>query len=352
MATAIASGLGESFGFALETTPGTLVAPARWIMHMKAEFQLKKKTVTSQALHGDPFELTSRRRLTTYTVDGSVEYEIQDRQFGLLFQMMLGANATACAPVQIGTTTAYTQTFVPSLLEGLTLSGQKGIPETSGNVVALSQNGLKVTDWEISCAVDELAKLGLTMDGWNEVTTGSFVSPTYLAGTSAPNLLAFPDGALTIGGTAATSAGITTITGGAAPTGLIRSVSIKGSNKVKQDRYYLGSHYKAEQISNAFRPITGELEIEWANVADFYTNFVSDAPTPLQFTLTSPVEIGISGHYGTVSVILPQVRWEGESPNASGPDVITAKIPFTALEDNVNSNPIVQIQYVSPDTTT
>lgn len=352
MSTAIASGLGESFGFAKEATVGTWTSSGmRWVMHNKAEFMLHKHTVQSQALHGDPFELTDRRRLTSYTVDGSIEYEVQDKQFGLLFQMMLGANTDACAPVQIMSTTAYTQTFVPALLEGLSLSGQKGVPETSGTVNNFSQNGLKIIDWEIAVGVDEIAKMALTLDGWNEVTSESFSSPTYLTGSSAPNLLAFPDGSFLIGGTPSTTDGITTVSDGAAPTGLVKSVSIKGSNKVKQDRLYLGSLYKAEQISNAFRPITGEIEIEYANLADFYNSFVSDTPTTLQFNLTSPVEIGSSGNYGTVSVILPNVRWEGDSPNANGPEVITTKVPFTALEDT-GGDPIIQIQYISSDTST
>jgi hypothetical protein len=352
MTTAIASGLGESFGFAKESTVGTYDASGmRWIMHDKAEFMLKKHTAQSQALNGTAFEMANRRRLTSYTVDGSLEYELQDKQFGLLFQMMLGANTSACAPVQIESTTAYTQTFIPALLEGLSLTGQKGVPETSGTVVAFSETGLKITDWEIAVAVDEIAKMAFTLDGWNEVTNQSFVAPSYLTGASAPNLLAFNDGSLLIGGTVSTSDGITTVSDGAATTGLVKSVSIKGSNKVKQDRYYLGSQIKAEQISNAFRPITGEIEIEWATAADFYTDFVSDEPTTLQFSLVSPVEIGSSGSYGTVSVILPSIRWEGETPNANGPEVITVKVPFTALLDQ-EGDPIIQVQYISSDTTT
>jgi len=352
MATAIESGLGESFGFAPETTVGTWTDTGmRWIQHDKAEFLLRKHTAQSQALHGTPFERSSRRRLISYTVDGSVEYEIQDRQFGLLFQYMLGAADAACDPVQIASTTAYLQTFVPVAdgLEGLTLSGQKGVPETSGTVETFSQNGLKIIDWEIAVQVNEIAKMMFSLDGWNEVTSESLDAPTYLTGSSVPNLLAFNDGALLIGGTVSTMSGITTVSGGAATTGLISAVSIKGENKVKQDRYYLGSQYKAEQISNAFRPITGELTIEFAALADFYNNFVDDDPFALQFSLTSPVEIGSSGYYGTVDVILPACRWEGESPNASGPEVIMTKVPFTALEDD-GGDPIIQIQYTSADT--
>ena len=349
MATAIASGLGASCGFAPETTVGTYDATGmRWIMHNKAEFMLKKHTAQSEALHNSPFVEGNRRRLISYTVDGSLEYELQDRQFGLLFQMMLGSNASAAAPVQYMSTTAYTQTHIPALLEGLSLTFQKGTPETTGTVVPFSSTGNKITDWEIAVGVDEIAKMAFTLDGWNTVTSQSFVSPTYLSGSSAPNLLAFNDGALLIGGTVSSSDGITTVSDGAATTGLVKSVSIKGSNKVKQDRYYLGSQYKAEQISNGFRPITGEIEIEWATAADFYTNFVSDAPTTLQFTLTSPVEIGSSGLYGQVSVVLPQIRWEGDTPNEDGPEVITTKVPFTA-ELDAGGDPIIQVQYVSAD---
>jgi hypothetical protein len=318
-------------------------------MHDKAEFSLKKHTAQSQALNGTPFEESNRRRLISYTADGSLEYELQDRQFGLLFQAMLGSNTTAAAATQIGSTTAYLQTHIPAVLEGLTLSFQKGVPFTSGTVQAFNITGNKITDWELAVGVDEIAKMAFTLDGWNVATTATYTAPSFLTGSSAPNLLAFNDGALKIGGTVSSSAGITSVSGGAATTGLVKSVSIKGSNKVKQDRYYLGSQIKAEQISNAFRPITGEIEIEWAAVADFYTAFVSDAPTALEFTLVSPVEIGSSGYYGTVDVIIPNIRWEGEAPNASGPEVISVKVPFTATLDT-GADPIIQVQYTSADT--
>ena len=349
MATAIASGLGESFGIVQETSVGTYKTVSRWIMHDKAEFMQKKKTAQSQALHNSAYELASRRRLTSYTVDGSVEYEVQSSQFGILFQNMIGSSAAACAPVNLAGA-AYLQTHIPATLEGLTLSGQKGVPQTNGTVAVFSESGLKITDWEIAVGVDEIAKMALTMDGWKEVTDVTLTAPVYLTGDDAPELLAFPDGSFLIGGTASSSAGVTSVSGGAAPTGLVKSVSIKGSNKVKQDRFFLGSLYKAEQIRNAFSTVTGEVEIEFANLTDFYDTFVSDVPGPVEFSLVSPIEIGSTGFFPTVDIILPSVRWEGETPNASGPEVITVKVPFTALQDDVGGNPIIQISYTSVDT--
>src|ERR1039458_9204060 len=96
MTTGIASGLGTTTGIALEATVGTFQTPVTWIPHTKADFELKKVPVVSQALRGSRFLESTRRNVVEYTVDGSLTYDVGSKQFGKLFQMIMGG------PLEIG----------------------------------------------------------------------------------------------------------------------------------------------------------------------------------------------------------------------------------------------------------
>jgi hypothetical protein len=343
----IPSGLGETVGLAAEATVGTFVTPARWIPHKSAPFSLKKKVAQSEALQGSRFKEANRRVLVSSAVTGSIEYELADRQFGLILAHCIGSTATA---VDDGATPLYVQNHVPGFLEAQSLSVQKGVPFTSGQgIQAFSYNGVKIVDWTIECSEGGIATLALTIDAWAAATSSpSYTAPTYLSGASAPNLLNWGSGSLVLGGTVSTSEGVTTVSGAEAPVGLVKSISVKGTNVLDVDRYTLGSQVKAEQLTNGFSEISGEVEIEFANLADFYTAFVADTATAIQVSLLSPVT-ATGGYQAGLVITIPSIRFEGDTPNASGPGVISVKVPFTGLLDSAG-DPIIQLAYTSTDT--
>lgn len=347
MTTGIPSGLGVSTGWAEEVTVGTYVTAARWLPFEKSTFKWKPNIAQGQPLHGSRFELSKRRHQVSHTVDGSFECTVVDRQMGLFFKHALGCKTPTIA--EIATTGVYTQTFTTGNLEGLSLSCQKGVPELPGGTVqAFSYNGLKVLTWELSVATDKIATWSMTLDGWDEVTATAYTAATYLTGSSAPNVLTFDEGALLINGTVATTTGILSVATGAAPVGLVSSVMIKGANKVTQKRFPLGSKTKKEQVADGWGAVTGTVEIEFASLADFVTAFHSDTPLALQFSLTGP-KVGTTGtNHSKVTVIIPEVYWDGETPNESGPAVIKVKVPFTALDNG--TDPVCQLQYVTTTT--
>jgi hypothetical protein len=137
------------------------------------------------------------------------------------------------------------------------------------------------------------------------------------------------------------------VAGGAAPTGLIKSISIKGTNVLATDRFTLGSQVKAEQLTNGFSDISGDVEIEFANLADFYTAFAADTSTAIQIALTSPT-VGGTGSLTNAGlyVTIPAIKFEGDTPAASGPGVISVKVPFSGLVDPAG-DPAIQLAYVS-----
>jgi hypothetical protein len=347
MTTGIASGLGATCGLALEGTVGTFQTPTTWIPHNKADFELKKSPVVSQALRGSKFLLASRRNILSYTVDGSLEYDLATNQFGKLFQIMLGSTPTVTP--QPGFTAAVLQTHTPGVMEGQALSIQKGIPAIPGGTIqAMSYAGNKITDWTITIARGGLANLQLTLDGWSEATATSYTAPTYLTGSSAPGVFSFNEGGLLVGGVITLNTITPSSTTGTAPTGVVSSVTIKGSNKLAADRFPLGAQTKKEQVSNGFTELTGEIEIEFATLADYYNQFKADTTVPLLFNLVGPTAIA-GAFFPTIQIAVSAAKFEEGPVTETGPDIITAKVPFTAYDDG--SGNTYQLQYISTDTT-
>jgi hypothetical protein len=340
--TSIGSGLGASWGFAKETVVGTFVAPARWLPFKDDKFKGEKKIVQSQALHqGGLYELGGRRRLTFHGAKGAVSLELQDKQLGLLFQAMIGSTPTI---TQQGTTSAWLQTHQPGDLAGISLSVQAGRPMTTGNVQGFSYNGVKVTDWELTCKTADLAFLTVTLDGWDESTATTYTVPVQT--TSHP--LAWVDGKLLLGGSVSMVSGVATVSGApAAPIGTVKSVTVKGQNVQAVDRQQIGSLTKSEQLANGFRKYTGDMEVEFANLTDMYNAYYSDTPLVLQLNFQGQL---ISGAFNaSANFLFPQVYFEGEPPETDGPQILTVKVPFTVVDDG--STVPLQIQYQSTDST-
>lgn len=344
MAVGIASGLGSTFGMAIEGTVGTFTTPTTWIPHNKADFSLKKKPVISQALRGNRFLLAQRRQVVSYTAAGAIDLDITDRQFGKLFQVGLGSTPVV---TQQAATAAWLQSHTPGTIEGQSLSFQKGSPALPGGTIqALSYNGGKILDWGFSVQRDGLVKYTANVDAWNEVTATSYTAPAYLTGATAPNVFTFAQGSLLTGGAITASTAALSTTTGTAPAGVVSGFDIKFTNKYSTSRYPLGSQIKKEQISNAFADITGSIEIEFANLTDYYNAFAADTTVPFVFALTGPVAIA-STFFPVLQVSVFAAKFEDAPINESGPDIIKVKVPFTAYDDG--SGNTVQLQYQTRD---
>lgn len=341
MTTTIGSGLGATFGYGAESTVGTAVVPTHFFPFQKEGHSLTKTTVQSHAMHGGLYDLSSRRAYVTHSVKGSLDLDVVDRGLGLMFMNCLGASAVTAGS---GYTT---QTFTPADTGGKSMTFALGKPTTGGpttaaTIVPFIYNGVKITDWTLSVAVGAQAMLSVSTDAWNETVTGTYTAPSYVAGA---NMLNFSEGAVLTGGTATTTSGITTVSGGA-QLATVKNISIKGTNPLDVDRFFLGAAgTKAEQIVNGFRSVTGSMDIEFENLSDVYTAFAADTPTALQFNLTGPIITGST--HSSLQVTIPNLYFDTAPVSVDGPDVLTQSANFTALDDGVN-NPI-QIQIVTLD---
>jgi hypothetical protein len=116
-------------------------------------------------------------------------------------------------------------------------------------------------------------------------------------------------------------------------------------NALDTARYFLGAAgLKAEQLSNGFRKITGQAEIEFENMSDVYTAFAADTATALQLVYTGVVSG--STNLG-LKILIPNIHFDEGSPSVDGPKVLTQKVAFTGLDDTIN--PPIQLQYTSLD---
>src|SRR5262249_11336516 len=124
-----------------------------------------------------------------------------------------------------------------------------------------------------------------TCDGQTELTSVALAAASY----PTPNgLFAFSDASvMTIGGTASTSAGETTVASGVSLGSRVTGIPIPGPTPMKVDRYGLGnSGLKGEPIENAIPTITGTLTTEFFSRTELYDVFKTAGTTVLEVDFT------------------------------------------------------------------
>jgi hypothetical protein len=172
--------------------------------------------------------------------------------------------------------------------------------------------------------------------GVNAGAAAGLQTASYTAGIS---LFGFDGGQLIVGGTTVTTSGAFVNTGGVVAAN-VRTVSLKGTNALKVDRWGLGQTVRSEQLENGFRDYTAAVEIEYAN-RYYYDIYAADAALCLQLNFTA--------HNGSILTFYCPVGFQddGASPQVGGPDIITQKLAFTILDDGVNGS--LQAVFTSTD---
>lgn len=361
---AIGSGIASQLIYKPEATYG--VAPSLSTnegLEFKSEtFQLNKTTVQGQGLHaGGLFDRSARRVLTNYDVNGGFTIDLPTRFIGNLLQHMTGSfGQTLATPTQISTSGVYKSVHQPGTVLGHSLCFQKGVPsvDVASVVEPFTYVGCKISDWELSVATGALAELSITIDGRNELagagngdplngsvpTLGTFST----LGDATQELSSFHFRQATLStGTPTTTAGLITL-GSKVTLGNVTTADFKETKSLDTGRYFLGtSGYKAEQIENGFRQIGGSFTVEWLSAETMYNAFAADTPLALELDFVGPI-IGATGtNTSLFSLIVPNIKLDGESPKVGGPAIVSQSISYTALDDEINAP--YQIVYQSED---
>jgi hypothetical protein len=317
----IRSGLAAQLGFAAESTVGTYATPDHFTEMLQESLKLQIERIESKAIRASNRVLRSDRWVANKKgVSGDVQFEVANKGFGLLFKHMLGA-ATVTTPT--GATDTRLQTFTLDDMDGLSLTVQVGRPDTSGTVQPFSYLGCKVTSWELSNAVDGLLALTLSFDGMDEDTSQDLESVSY---PTSQELLSFVGGSIKIADSAYD----------------VTSFSVKGDNGLKTDRYFIrDSTLKREQLPAQMVELSGQIASEFGGTTA-YERFTEGTMASIE-ALWQGSTIEGSFKY-QVKVTLPKCRFDGETPNVGGPDILEQPLPFKALYDGTNEPITIEVQ--------
>ena len=291
--------------------------------------------------------------LTMEHTSGEAATAVAD-SMGFWWKYALGSAFTTPVVV-VGT--AFSQTHTNGSKAGQFLTVQVGRPQISGPTVQpFTYISCKVTDWEFSCNDNQIAQLKLTGDGRDESTATGLAAASY----PTPNgLFSFANASImTLGGTASTSAGLTSVAGGSSLGSLVNGIVLTGSTPMKQDRYGLGNlGLKGEPIENAIPTITGTLSTEFFSRTELYDVFKANTTQPLQIDFTKFDSAGNDANGAAaganpfrLSIILPAVRFKTGSVNVNSADVVPMSVGFQAYDDGT-TNPVIQVRIVSKEQT-
>lgn len=312
---AIGSGLGSQFGFVAEVTYGTAVTVTRFLEIQKESVKNDIAKIYSRGTK-DLLVRSSRSRTYSKGCGGTIDFEVMNKGFGLLFQHCFGTGAAA----QVGATDEWDHTFTPDLTNGKfgrMATMQFGRPSVDGTVQPFTYRGCKITEFEFTSELDGPLMLSVTVDAQSETTGTALASASY---PSNPQSFIFIDGSLTIDASAAS----------------VKSVKIGGKWSLDTDRRFLGAvTTKKEPIANGELEIAGELELEFASLTE-YAKFVAGTQSALVLTWAFG-EIASTGEPYQLVMTLPVIEYTGETPNVESSEVLIQKLPFKALYNGTDA---------------
>lgn len=312
MTVAIPSGLSAQMSFVDETVYGTAVTTTRFYEFRDEGLKQDIDRIESTALRAGTRVLRSDRWSGgKKSVGGDVTFELANKSFGLLLKHMFGGVVSA-QPASGTDPTVWDHTFTPGDLP-TSLTGQVGRPDVGGTVRPFTYAGLRISEWELSCAVGEIATIKTTFVGQSEDTATALASASYPASLA---LLTFVNGTVTIGGSAAN----------------IKSVSLKGANGLA-DRYFLGSQLRSQPLENALRKIDGKFDAEFESLTA-YNRYVNGTEATVVLLFQGAT---ISTTYKYQLQVTMNCRFDGETPNISGPDIVGLSMPYMVTDTGSSS---------------
>jgi hypothetical protein len=311
---AIGSGIGSQLGIATETTFNNSVTVARFYEFTSENLAYQKKTQVGMGLRaGGQLPRAQRRVVTTSEVNGDITLDLPTRGLGLLLSHSLGS---VPSPTTVSTG-VYSYSFTLGDVYGRSFTAQVGVPQYGGTVTPKTVSGAKVSSFELAVSNAGLATGKFNVDGASFTTGVSLATASYSAST---NIFHFGQGAVTVDGSAVAN---------------VKDFTITVDNSLKNDRYNLGaSGVKSEQLINGFRKITGKLTAEFTDTV-LLNKFLSDSSAALVLTFTGATIA--STYKETLSITLPSVKFNTDTPNVAGPEVIDLSMDFDVYDNGTDA---------------
>lgn len=302
--------IAHQLGFGIQSVWATAVTPTRFLEFTAEDLERRNTTAASNGIRSNRRYGGQGRRITRQDAGGTFTTEVAGSGFGFLFEHLLG---TAGAPVVVSAGAVWSHTFSPGSLLGKALTVQKGVQKADGTVQAFTYPRSKIVSADFSIDQDGLLMGTWEIDSYQEETATGLASASY----TAPQVFTYSEGVLKVGGVTRAN---------------VRSVgSLKIMNNLMTDRFFLGSTgLKSEQRNVPFDSLGGTLDVEFQNLTDFYTLFAADTTSVLVLEFTGPVIA--AGFPYILRFTLNDVRFTGESPKISGPELVYQNVPFIGLD--------------------
>jgi hypothetical protein len=320
---AIPTGLAAQLGVVTETTYGTPVTVTRFYELTDESMKMDIERMESAGLRAGTRVLRSDRWVAgRKTVAGDVNLELANKSFGLLFTHMLGG-----AAVTTSATGVYTHTFTPGDLP-VSATVQVGRPNNAGTVQPFTYHGCRVASWEISANLGEIGKLKLSLVAEDEDTSTGLASASYPTGLT---LLTFKEATLSLASSAIP----------------VTAVTLTGDNGLAADRHRLGSQVIKQPLEAGMRDYSGTIDADFESTTA-YARFVSGTEAALVLAFTGAT---IATGYTYLAQFTCNVRFDGDTPNVSGPEELRQPLRFKCLDSGSGPSTAISLSYVTSDAT-
>lgn len=300
--------IAHQIGFKAESTWGTLVTVDRFLEFTSEGLERRQNVAASNGIRSGRRYGGSGRRITRSDAGGPVSFEIATKGFGLWFLNLLGGVSSVNT---VGT--VWTHTFTPGTLTGKSMTIQKAIEKPDGTVQAFTYNGCKIISMDLSNDQDGLLLGTFEIDARAESVAVGTAAATY----TTPVPFSYAEGLVKKDGATVAS---------------VRSVpSMRIQNNLLTERHFLGSTgLKGEQLNVPFDSMGGTLDVEFQNITDFYNAFAADSAHILILKYTGGLIEG--AHNFDLQITMNNVRFEGETPKVTGPELVYQSVPFVGLD--------------------
>lgn len=326
-------GLSAQFGMVDETTIGTSPTVSRFLEFNNETVGQTIERIPSSGMRVGRKVLRSSQWVPGHkSVQGDIEFEWQSMGMGLLLKHMMGT-ITSAQPNAGSNPTVWEHTAVVGPTDGKSFTCQLGMGDTSGTQRAFTYAGCKIPKWDLSVAVDGLLILKPSIDGWSETSATALAAATYAA-TTTP--LVWTGGTITLPGAATSN---------------VTKFDLTGDNGQDVSRFFMqgsaASATKKEQLEADLRAYSGTVSLEFGDLTA-YNLFVNGTVGSMTAFFAGA---NISGIYNyALEITMPAVRYDGVSPDVSGPGIISMDMPFVCLDDGGGTGGC-QMKYRTTDTT-
>lgn len=296
---ATSSGFDSQIGYAVEGTAGTYQAPTKALEHVSESVKLTKERIESKGIKAGRRGSSGRWSAGRQWVEGTIAHELSVASVAPLFRNLFGAVSTTGA-------NPYTHTFTYGALSEGTFTAQIGRPDLAGTVQPFSYIGCQITKAKLSSRIGENSMFEFDIYGQHEDTGQSLVAASYPSAWSPFN---FSHAVLSL----------------AAAEYEFDDITLEFDSGLRTGRHTHRSTNPARpRISKEanFRTAGGTINGEFISLAA-YNRFVNgtEAALSLVWNAGASAQLTIAGN----------VRFDGETPNVSGADMLPQSLPFKFL---------------------